>query len=58
MAIPKYVNFFQSETGSTIVSIILGLGLAALFGKSCIDNRGIIIKQEIGIEHAKAKCCE
>lgn len=50
------LNFFQSETGSTIVSIILGLGLAALFGKSCIDNRGIIVKHDI--EKPKDKCCE
>ena len=37
-------RMLYTETGSIIVSIILGLGLAALFRKACIDNKCIIIK--------------
>lgn len=34
----------SSKTGSIIVSIILGLGIAALFRKACKDNNCIVIK--------------
>lgn len=34
----------NSQTGSVIISIILGLGLAALFRKACKDNNCIVIK--------------
>lgn len=34
----------DSKMGSIIISIILGLGLAAMFRKACKDNRCIMIK--------------
>lgn len=34
----------NSKVGSIIISIILGLGLAALFRKACNDNKCIVIK--------------
>lgn len=34
----------SSKTGSYIISVILGLGLAALFRKACKDNNCIVIK--------------
>lgn len=34
----------NSQTGSYIISIILGLGLAALFRKACKENNCIVIK--------------
>lgn len=34
----------KTETGCTIISIILGLGLAALFRKACSGKNCIIIK--------------
>jgi hypothetical protein len=34
----------NSVTGSYIISVILGLGLAALFRKACKDNNCIVIK--------------
>ena len=34
----------KSETGKTIISIIVGLGIAALFRKVCNDRDCIIIK--------------
>ena len=33
-----------SNAGSIIISIVLGLGLAALFRKACDDNKCVIIK--------------
>lgn len=33
-----------SKTGSILISIVLGLGLAALFRKACKDNQCIVIK--------------
>jgi len=35
---------FDTKTGSTIISIIFGLGLAALFRQSCKGDRCIVIK--------------
>lgn len=37
-------KIISSKTGSIIVSVILGLGLAALFRKACKDNNCIVIK--------------
>lgn len=37
-------DLLKSEPGSIIISIILGLGLAALFRKACNDNKCIVIK--------------
>jgi hypothetical protein len=34
----------HSEQGAIVISIILGLGLAALFRKACADNSCIVIK--------------
>lgn len=36
--------FLDDETGQIVVSILLGLGLAALFRKACRDNSCIVIK--------------
>lgn len=38
------LRLLYTETGSILVSIILGLGLAALFRKACTDNKCIIVK--------------
>ena len=40
----KITDFMKSDTGAVLVSIILGLGLAALFRKSCNDNNCVIIE--------------
>ena len=37
-------RLLNSESGSTIISVLLGLGLAALFKKACNDNNCLIIK--------------
>jgi len=37
-------NILNSETGRIIISIILGLGLAAVFRKVCTGNNCIIVK--------------
>lgn len=37
-------EYFDSPLGRIIFSIILGLGLAALFRKACNDNNCTIIK--------------
>jgi hypothetical protein len=37
-------EFLDNGVGSAIISIILGLGLAALFQKACNDNNCVIIK--------------
>lgn len=37
-------DIFDSEIGRILVSIILGLGLAAVFRKVCTGNNCIIIK--------------
>jgi hypothetical protein len=34
----------SSDVGGIIISIVLGLGLAALFRKACDDNKCILIK--------------
>lgn len=38
------VNIMDDKTGSTIVSIILGLGLAAIFRKVCDDKKCVVIR--------------
>ena len=40
----KITDFMKSDIGAVIISIILGLGLAALFRKSCNDNNCIVVK--------------
>lgn len=37
-------EYFRNDIGSIIISILLGLGLAALFQKACIDNNCLIVK--------------
>ena len=37
-------KMLHSEHGAIVISIILGLGLAALFRKACADNSCIVIK--------------
>tara|TARA_Y100000816_G_C26024372_1_gene536045 strand:- start:812 stop:1027 length:216 start_codon:yes stop_codon:yes gene_type:complete len=37
-------NIMSTEYGSTIISIILGLGLAVMFKKVCKDGNCVIIK--------------
>lgn len=37
-------TLFESNAGSIVISIILGLGLAALFRKACTDNKCIVIQ--------------
>ena len=37
-------DLLKSNTGSIIISIVLGLGLAALFRKACTDNKCVVIK--------------
>ncbi len=37
-------EMFNTPSGSIIISIILGLGLAALFRKACHDKKCIVIK--------------
>ena len=37
-------NLLKSELGRIIISCILGLGLASLFKKVCVDGNCLIIK--------------
>ena len=37
-------DLLNTKVGSIIISILLGLGLAALFRKACADNKCIMIK--------------
>lgn len=37
-------NLLKSKSGKIIISCILGLGLASLFKKVCIDDNCLIIK--------------
>lgn len=37
-------NILKSEQGKIIISCILGLGLASLFKKVCVDDNCLIIK--------------
>lgn len=37
-------HIMESNTGAIIVSVVLGLGLAALFRKACVDGKCIVIK--------------
>ena len=37
-------NIFDTELGRIIISIILGLGLAAVFRKVCTGNNCLVIK--------------
>ena len=39
-------DLFKDETGRLIISILLGLGLAALFRRVCKDKKCMIIKCE------------
>ena len=38
------LSFLDTEIGIIFVSILLGLGLASLFRKTCTDNNFIIVK--------------
>ena len=37
-------RILEHPVGSIVVSIILGLGLASLFRKACVNDRCIVIK--------------
>lgn len=37
-------RLLTTRTGTIIISVILGLGLAALFRRACKDNNCIIVK--------------
>jgi hypothetical protein len=37
-------NIMNTEYGSVIISVVLGLGLASFFKKVCKDGRCVIIK--------------
>jgi hypothetical protein len=37
-------KLFKTEFGLIIISILFGLGLAALFRKACVDNKCLVIK--------------
>lgn len=43
-ALTTLMTFIDTDSGQIAVSILLGLGLAALFRKACKDNSCIIIK--------------
>ena len=38
------MRLFETDAGKTIVSIILGLGLASMFRKICNENNCLVIK--------------
>lgn len=38
------INVLKTDFGSIIISILLGLGLASLFRKTCSENNCIVIK--------------
>jgi hypothetical protein len=40
----QVLEMLHSDVGSALISILLGLGLAALFRKACKDNRCIVVK--------------
>jgi hypothetical protein len=40
----SFVDMLQTPFGSILVSVILGLGIAALFRKACKDNRCVVIQ--------------
>ena len=37
-------NVMKSESGSIIISVLLGLGLASIFRKVCKDGKCVVIK--------------
>jgi hypothetical protein len=43
-------NLLKSESGKIIISCILGLGLASLFKKVCVDDNCLIIRSPPGLE--------
>ena len=40
----KMIEFLETRMGSISFSILLGVGIAALFRKACTDNKCIIIQ--------------
>lgn len=48
----SFVEMLQTPFGSILVSVILGLGIAALFRKACDDKKCIVIQsppvEEVG----------
>lgn len=40
----QFIAMLETKTGVILVSVILGLGLSAIFRKACKDNRCIVIK--------------
>ena len=43
-------NILKSESGKIIISCILGLGLASLFKKVCVDDNCLIIRSPPDVE--------
>ena len=43
MFVINYANMLRSDNGKLIISIIIGLGLAALFHQACKDRNCVII---------------
>jgi hypothetical protein len=39
-----FIKFMESPRGSMFFSILLGLGIAAMFRKACTDNKCIIVQ--------------
>lgn len=40
----QVTKLLQTKSGSIVISIILGLGLAALFRRACKNNTCIVVK--------------
>ena len=40
----SFVEMLQTPFGSILVSVILGLGIAALFRKACDDKKCVVIQ--------------
>ena len=39
-----FMAFLETDSGQVAASVLLGLGLAALFRKACNDNRCIVVR--------------
>ena len=37
-------GLFKSQTGKNVVAIILGLGLAAMFRKTCVGEQCVVVR--------------
>ena len=43
-ATSDFIKFMESSRGSMVFSILLGLGIAAMFRKACTDNKCVIVQ--------------